>query len=427
VRIRIAGGRLIDPAHDLDGALDLYIADGLVIAVGGTPAGFTADLNIDARNRIICPGLIDLRARLREPGEEHKATIASETAAAAAGGITTLCCPPDTDPVIDSPAVATMIQSRAQAVGKTRVLPLGALTQGLHGTQLSEMSALKGAGCVGVSNGAQPLANNLVLRRAMEYAATFDLTIFINPEDYHLTQGGAAHDGAVATRLGLPGIPRAAETVAVAAILALVEDIGASTHFAQLSSARGAQMVARAQHDGLPVSADVSAHQLHLTDTDVLDFDSLCHLRPPLRTQRDRDGLREWLARGAITAICSDHQPHEADAKLAPFSETAHGISALETLLPLSLRLVDDGVLGMSEMLARLTHLPAGILGCQSGTLGIGAVADVCVFDPEHYWTITEDSLLSRGHNTPFLGWEMKGRVTNTLLGGRPIYEYRGK
>ena len=424
MRILISGGRVIDPANGIDEMIDLYIAGRYIAALGTCPEGFTPDLTIDARGRIVCPGLIDLRARLREPGQEHKATIETETTAAAAGGITTICCPPDTDPVIDTPAVATMVRSRARAVGKARVLPLGALTQGLRGEQLSEMSALKEAGCVGVSNVLQPLANHLILRRAMEYAATFDLTVFVNPEDYHLSCGGAAHDGAVAARLGLPGIPQAAETVAVAATLALVEELGTRTHFAQLSTARGAQMLGRAQHDGLPVTGDVSAHHLHLTETDVLDFDNLCHIRPPLRTQRDRDGLRDWLARGAIGAICSDHQPHEEDAKLAPFGDTAYGISGLETLLPLSLRLFDDGVLDLSEIIARLTCQPAAILGRQrSGTLAVDAVADVCIFDPERYWTVSPDSLLSRGHNTPFLNWEMKGRVTHTFLAGDPTFE----
>lgn len=425
MRIRITGGRIIDPASDTDGRHELCIVDGRIVTLGRAPDGFTPDLVIDATNRIVCPGLVDLRAQLREPGEEHKATIASECRAAAHGGITTLCCPPTTQPVVDTPAVASLIIRRAEAAGLARVVPLGALTRGLDGASLSEMAALRQAGCAGVSNDFSALDNYLILSRAMEYAATFDLTVFINAQDPHLANNGMVHDGAVGSRLGLAGIPAAAETVAVAACLALVEQIGVRTHFSLLSTARAAQMIARAQHDGLPVTADVSAHHLHLTENDVLDFDSQCHVTPPLRTLRDRDGLRQWLARGTIAAICSDHQPHEADAKLAPFGETATGISALETLLPLSLRLVDDGVLTINEMIASLTLRPARILGIEAGDLAPGRRADVCIFDPEHYWVLSRERLVSRGHNTPFLDWELKGRVTHTLLGGVPVFEDR--
>ena len=423
IRIHISQGRLIDPANKVNGVQDLFIADGRVVSVGQAPDGFHPELVIDAAGRIVCPGLIDLRANLREPGDEHKATIASETRAAARGGITGLCCPPDTRPPIDTPAVAGLIRRRARAAGMARVIPLGALTQGLDGERLTEMAALKNAGCMGVSNAFRPVRDHLVMSRAMEYAATFDLTVFVNPQDYALANDGRAHQGAVGTRLGIAGVPAAAETVAVAGLLALVDQIGVRIHFSLLSTARAAQMIARAQHDGLPVSADVSAHHLHLTENDVLDFDSQCHVRPPLRTLRDREGLRQWLARGAITAICSDHQPHEADAKLRPFTETEPGISALETLLPLSLRLVEEGVFGIDEMVSRLTWQPARILGIQAGRLGVGQQADVCIFDPEADWVLDRDTMLSRGHNTPFLGWEMKGQVTHTLLSGRVVYE----
>jgi dihydroorotase len=423
MRLHIKGGHLIDPAAQLDRELDLFIAEGRVAAVGHPPDGFGADVVIEAAGRVVCPGFIDLRAHLREPGQENKATIASETQAAARGGVTTLCCPPDTWPPVDSPAVATLIRRRAKSAGTARVLPIGALTQGLDGEHLSEMAALKQAGCVGVSNGFRPLRDHLVMLRAMEYAATFKLTVFINAQDAALANDGSVHLGAVSTRLGLPGIPAAAETAAVAAHLALIEQTGVRAHFSLLSTARAAQMVARAQHDGLPVSADVSAHHLHLTENDVLDFDSQCHVRPPLRTARDREGLRQWLARGAIAAICSDHQPHEADAKLRPFGETEPGLSGLETLLPLSLRLVDEGVLSLPDMVARLSSHPARILGIRAGRLAPGDRADVCVFDPARYWVLDRRSMASLGHNTPFLDWELKGRVTHTLLAGRPVHQ----
>jgi len=427
MRLHIRNGRVIDPANDLDAVQDLWIADGRIAAMGTPPAGFQAERTIDAAGLVVCPGLIDLCAHLREPGQEHKATIASETAAAAASGITTLVCPPNTDPVIDTPAVAKLIQQRAQSTGKARVLTLGALTQGLAGSQLSEMGALKAAGCVGMSNARLPLAHTMVMRRAMEYAATHDLTVFLHADDHWLSNHGCVHEGQVGSRLGLAGIPEAAETVAVARDLALVQQTGVRAHFCRLSTAQAARMVARAQYDGLPVSADVSAHQLHLTEIDVSDFNSQCHVLPPLRTQRDRDALRDALAKGTLQAICSDHQPHEADAKLAPFAATAPGISTLETLLPLSLRLVTDGVMSLSEVIARLTHQPARLLGMELGILGTGAVADLCLFDTDEEWELNPEQMLSRGRNTPFTGWQFKGRTALTIFNGEIVYERKTK
>jgi dihydroorotase len=423
MRLWIRNGRVIDPANQVDGVQDLWIADGRVAAVGTAPAGFEAERSIDAAGLVVCPGLVDLGAHLREPGQEHKATIASETAAAAAGGITTLVFPPDTDPVVDTPAVANLVQRRAQAAGKARVLTLGALTQGLKCAQISEMGALKEAGCVGMSNARRPIANTLVMRRAMEYAATHDLTVFLHAEDPWLSNHGSMHEGRVSTRLGLAGIPEATETVAVARDLALVQQTGVRAHFCRLSTAQAVRMVARAQYDGLPVTADVSAHHLHLTEIDVGNFDSQCHVLPPLRTQRDRDGLRSGLAQGTLLAVCSDHQPHEADAKLAPFAATAAGISALDTLLPLSLRLVEDGALSLPELIARLTCRPAQLLGTKLGTLGVGTVADLCLFDPNEEWEFAAAHMHSRGHNTPFLGWQFKGRIVMTVFGGDVVFE----
>lgn len=422
MRWRIHGGRVIDPANKIDEVLDVFVADGQIVALGRAPDGFEAERELDATNRIVCPGLVDMQARLREPGQEHKATIASETRAAAAGGITTLCCPPDTHPVIDTTAVAELIRQRAEEAGFVRVVPLGALTQGLAGTKISEMSDLRRAGCVGVSNGLAPVTDAQVMRRALEYAATHNLTVFLYAEDPWLAKGGCAHEGPVSTRLGLTGIPESAETVAVARDLMLIEQTGVRAHFCHLSTARAVQLVSRAQYDGLPITADVTAHHLHLTQMDLGQFNAQCHVRPPLRTERDRDALRQGLRRGIIGAICSDHQPHDADAKLAPFAETEPGLSGLETLLPLALRLAEDA-LPLSDLIAALTVRPARILGLDAGTLRVGAAADLCIFDPERYWTVSETELLSRGRNTPFLGWELKGKVTQTLLGGRLVYE----
>ena len=303
------------------------------------------------------------------------------------------------------------------------MLPIGALTQGLRGEFISEMGALKEAGCVGVSNARRAITNTLVLRRAMEYAATHGLTVFLHPEDAWLRNHGCVHEGQVSTRLGLPGIPEAAETVAVARDLALVRQTGVRAHFSQLSTAEAVRMVARAQYDGLPISADVSAHHLHLTEMDLGYFDSQCHVHPPLRTERDHDALRKGLAKGTLLAVCSDHQPHETDAKSGPFAETAAGISGLESLLPLSLRLVKDGVLPLPDLIAKLTHEPARMLGVKTGTLSVGAAADICVFDPEEYWELIPKKMLSRGHNTPFAGWQLQGRVNLTLFNGEIVFE----
>ncbi len=421
-KLRIHGGHVIDPANGVDAVTDIYAARGKILALGQAPGDFAADMEIDATGQIVCPGLVDLAARLREPGEEHKATIESETLAAAAGGITTLCCPPDTNPIIDTPAVVELIRLRAAEVGMSQVVSLGALTRNLDGEQLSEMAALRKAGCAGVSNALRPMANPLILRRAMEYAATFDLTVFLYPSDHWLANEGCAHEGRIATRLGLPGIPAAAETAAVAQGLALSEETGVRAHFCRLTTGRAVRMVARARYDGAPVSADAAMPYLYLSENDIAEFDSNCHLMPPLRTTEDRDYLREALAGGTLQAVCSDHQPHEADAKNGPFPSTEPGISGLDSLLPLGLRLVEQQVLSLPELIERMTIGPARILGLPAGTLSPGAAADICIFDPARNWVLNPDSMHSHGHNTPFAGWEMPGRVTRTILNGRLVY-----
>ena len=420
MNILIRNGRIIDPANQIDSVGDLQIADG-IIQPPGDP--FTPDQTIDASNLVVCPGLVDLRARLREPGATHKGSIRSETRAAAAGGVTTLAVPPDTTPVIDSSAVIELILHKAEVSGFAEVIPLGALTKGLKGEQLSNMGALKRAGCTGVSNALNPIGNALVMRRAMEYAATHDLTLLLHAEDEALRNGGCAHEGSVSTRLGLPGIPDAAESVGVARDLVLIKETGARAHFCGLSSRNALEMVARAQQDGLAVTADVAAHQLYLTEMDISGFNSLCHVHPPLRTDRDRDGLIEGVRNGTIQAICSDHQPHDEDAKAAPFEETEAGISGLETLLPLTLPLSRAHGLPLSAAIATITHKPAEILRIDAGTLASGSLANITLFDPEAWWTVRATQLQSAGKNTPFLNWDMQGRVTHTLLNGQLVYE----
>ena len=421
-RIKISGGRLIDPENRIDDRLDLYIADGRIAAIGAPPDGFSEDVELDAGGLVVIPGLIDLCARLREPGQEHKASIDGECRAAAAGGITTLCCPPDTDPVIDTPAVVELIRHRAQQAGAARVVTLGALTKGLHGEQLSEMAALQRAGCVGVSNALKPLASTLVERRAFEYAATFGLTVFLHADDAALSANGCIHEGELSTRLGLPGIPQAAETVAVARDLALIQQTGVRAHFCRLTTQHAVRMVARAQFDGVPVSADVAVPHLYLSEVDTVDFGADYHFIPPLRTQEDREGLRKGLFSGTVSALCSDHQPHEPDAKLAPFPATEPGASGVDSLLSLTLKLVDEDQNLLADAIARVTSGPAKILGIPYGDLAVGRAADLCIYAPDSNWRLDETSMNSQGKNTPFRGWEMPGRVRYTLRDGQIIF-----
>jgi dihydroorotase len=421
-RIKISGGRLIDPENRIDDRLDLYIADGRIAAIGAPPDGFSEDVELDAGGLVVIPGLIDLCARLREPGQEHKASIDGECRAAAAGGITTLCCPPDTDPVIDTPAVVELIRHRAQQAGAARVVTLGALTKGLHGEQLSEMAALQRAGCVGVSNALKPLASTLVERRAFEYAATFGLTVFLHADDAALSANGCIHEGELSTRLGLPGIPQAAETVAVARDLALIQQTGVRAHFCRLTTQHAVRMVARAQFDGVPVSADVAVPHLYLSEVDTVDFGADYHFIPPLRTQEDREGLRKGLLSGTVSALCSDHQPHEPDAKLAPFPATEPGASGVDSLLSLTLKLVDEDQNLLADAIARVTSGPAKILGIPYGDLAVGRAADLCIYAPDSNWRLDDTSMNSQGKNTPFRGWEMPGRVRHTLRDGQIIF-----
>jgi dihydroorotase len=421
-RIKISGSRLIDPENRIDDRLDLYIADGRIAAIGAPPDGFSEDVELDAGGLVVIPGLIDLCARLREPGQEHKASIDGECRAAAAGGITTLCCPPDTDPVIDTPAVVELIRHRAQQAGAARVVTLGALTKGLHGEQLSEMAALQRAGCVGVSNALKPLASTLVERRAFEYAATFGLTVFLHADDAALSANGCIHEGELSTRLGLPGIPQAAETVAIARDLALIQQTGVRAHFCRLTTQHAVRMVARAQFDGVPVSADVAVPHLYLSEVDTVDFGADYHFIPPLRTQEDREGLRKGLLSGTVSALCSDHQPHEPDAKLAPFPATEPGASGVDSLLSLTLKLVDEDQNLLADAIARVTSGPAKILGIPYGDLAVGRAADLCIYAPDSNWRLDDTSMNSQGKNTPFRGWEMPGRVRYTLRDGQIIF-----
>ena len=421
MRTQILGARLIDQASQLDQVNNLYLQGHKIVAIGQAPEGFVAEQSIDAQGLIAAPGLVDLCVALREPGYSRKGTIATETLAAAAGGVTSLCCPPQTKPVLDTSAVTELILDRARETGHTKVYPIGALSKELAGEQLAELVTLREAGCVAFTNGLRNFANNRVLCRALEYAASFNLTVVINSQDADLAADGLAHEGATASFLGLPGIPESAETVALSRNLLLVEQTGVRAHFSQLTSARGAEMIAAAQARGLPVTADVALYQLMLTDEALHGFSSLYHVQPPLRTAYDRDGLREAVRSGVIQAISSHHQPHEADAKLAPFGATEAGISSVQLLLPLALRLVEDGLLDLPTLLARLSSGPAAAMGIQAGRLQVGGTADLVLFDPKAN-TLAGEQWHSKGRNCPFIGEQLPGKVILTLLDGHISY-----
>lgn len=421
--IEIKNAHIVDPANQLNKVANIYIKGNSISAVGDAPADWQADQTIDAKGSYLFPGLVDIATRLREPGQEHKATIASETYAAVSGGITSVACLPDTEPTIDTPAEVELIQQRAQSAGNCHVYVIGALTANLEGNMLSEMAALKQAGVVGVSNVLHPMANNLVQRRAMEYASSQNLTLFYHPMDHDLAANGCVHEGMFATRTGLAGIPTAAETAAVGSCLAMIEQTDVRVHFCRLSTQRALQMLERAKFDGAPISADICAHQLFLSDHDIIGFDSNYHVIPPLRSHTDIAGLRHRLNSEIIVSVCSDHQPHERDAKLAPFASTEAGISALETLLPLAMQLVKDEVTSLVDIISLMTNKPAELLNINAGTLTPGHNADLCLYDPNIEWKLTTENMHSRGKNTPFLNKTFKGKVTHTFVSGKLVYQ----
>jgi dihydroorotase len=423
MKIHIKNGRLIDPASKTDKPLDLFIGAGRIVGVGNAPAGFEASSVLDASGCIVCPGLVDLSARLREPGFEYRATLESEMAAAAAGGVTRLACPPDTDPVLDEPGLVEMLTHRARLPEFAHVHPVGALTTQLEGKALTEMAELAEAGCVAFGQANRAVVDTQVLLRAMMYAATFDFPVWLQAQDPFLARKGVAHDGEVAARLGLVGIPVAAETIALATILQLARETGARVHVTRISSAAGIEMITAARAAGIGVTCDVAIHHLHLCENDVGFFNAHARLDPPLRSTGDRDALRRALASGAINALCSDHTPVDDDGKQTPFDEAEVGATGLELLLPLTLKWASEMKLPLLTALARVTSDAARILGVEAGCLKPGAAADICVFDPAADYLVSREALKSQGKNTPFLGYAFPGRVRYTLIDGHLAYD----
>lgn len=427
MKIHIKNGHLIDPANGIDAQQDLYIAAGKIVGVGQAPAGFSASRTIDADGMVVAPGFVDLSVRLREPGYEYKATLESELQAAMQGGVTSLVCPPDTDPVLDEPGLVEMLKHRAKTLNQAHVYPLGALTVGLKGQSLTEMAELTEAGCVGFSQAECPILDTTVLLRALQYAKTFGYTVWLRPQDPHLGRGGIAHSGPVASRLGLSGVPVMAETVALHTIFELVRATGARVHLCRMSSAAGLELVRAAKKEGLPVTCDVGAHHIHLTEIDIGFFDPNARLTPPLRAQRDRDAIRHGLLDGTIDAICSDHTPVDDDEKLLPFGEASPGATGLELLLSLALKWAEESVdpsqRPTAKAIAKITSDAARIVGLPSGQLAVGSIADICVFDPAVRWTVAAKALASQGKHTPFLGYELSGQVKATIVAGHVAFE----
>ena len=416
--LHIKNGRLVDPATGRDGKGELFVSEGKIVE-----RLKSAEKVIDAKGLVVAPGFIDLSARLREPGYEYKATLESELDAAVAGGVTSLACPPDTDPPLDEPGLVDMLRRRALSLGRSRVYPIGALTTRLEGRSLTEMAELAEAGCVAFSQANVPLADTQVLWRALQYAATFGFPVWLRAEDAWLAKGGVAHDGEVATRLGLPGIPSFAETVALGTLLELVRATGARVHVCRLSTAGAIELMRRAKAEKLPLTCDVAIHHVHLCDADLGYFDSHCRLEPPLRSQRDRDALSRALAEGTVDCLCSDHTPVDEDGKHLPFAEAEPGATGLELLLPLALKWGESRELPLAATLARISCAPARILGVDAGRLAPGAPADVVLFDPAAPVRVGPETLKSQGKNTPFAGYELLGRVRTTIVGGEVVYE----
>ncbi len=423
MRIAIKNGRVIDPAQNMDQVTNIYLSRGRILAIGDElPEGYTADQEIDAENKWVLPGLVDLQARLGEPGSHYAGSIASETKAAVAGGITSICCPPDTSPINDTQAVTELLQRRARQAATAFVMPIGALTQGLNGELLSNTFSLKQAGCVALSQANQPVQSALTLKNALEYVSTQDIPVMLRCEDQQLKNNGIAHSGPISSRLGLQEIPPSAETTALARDLILVEEAGVKAHFSQLSCARSVEMIAEAKKRGLPVTCDVAIHQLMLSEMDTMSFNSLFRVSPPLRSMKDKEALINGVRHGIIDAIVSDHTPLERDVKLLPFGESTPGISGLETLLALLIKLVQENQLDLMTAIKAVTQSPAEIIDCHTGSLEPGNSADICIVDPEAIWTLNPEEMVSEGKNTPFSGWEFVGRVEQTLFQGRPVF-----
>ena len=423
MKLLIKGGRVIDPANGVDEVLNILIKDGKIWDLTSKVKNGKV---IEAEGYVVVPGLIDIHTHLREPGYEYKEDIRSGSLAAAAGGFTSVACMPNTDPVNDNASVTRYILAKASREGMVNIYPIGAITSGLKGERLSEIGELKEAGCVALSDDGNPVMNSEVLRRGMEYARGFNLPIISHCEDINLSKDGQINEGFVSTELGLKGIPNCAEEIMVARDIALAELTGCKLHIAHVSSAGSVRIIREAKKRGVNVTAEVTPHHFTLTEEAVYNYDTNAKVNPPLRTREDVEALREGLKEGVIDAIATDHAPHELEAKELEFNRAANGIIGLETALPLTLKLVEEGVLSLDEAIARLTINPARIIGINKGTLGIGMDADLTIIDLNREYIIDKEKLRSKSKNTPFHGWRVKGKVVCTIIKGRIVYGESG-
>ena len=422
--ILIRGGRVVDPSRGTDGVADLYIAEGVITAVGSGIAPDESEVDIvDARGLVVAPGLIDLHVHLREPGNEDVETVASGAAAAAAGGFTAVCAMPNTDPVTDNQAAVGFIRSQGERAGMARVYPIGAISLGQKGQQLAEFGEMVGAGAVAVSDDGKPVVSSHLMRTALEYARTFGSPVADHCEDPTLTAGASMHEGIVSTRLGLKGYPSAGEEIMVARDVVLAELTGGHVHLCHLSSRGSVELVRRAKEKGLRVTAEVCPHHYTLTHEAVEGYNTNAKMSPPLREAADRESLREALRDGTIDVIATDHAPHHYDAKEREFEDAPNGIIGLETAFALGVtELVETGLLTLPELLLRMSTAPARVFGLGGGTLAVGAPADVVLLDPAARWTVDPSLFVSKSRNTPFAGRELTGRAELTIVGGRIVH-----
>jgi dihydroorotase len=421
MNLLIKGGRLIDPSQGIDATMDLLIADGVVLELGHLLLAPIGTQTIDATGLIVTPGLIDMHVHLRDPGFEYKEDLATGSRAAAAGGFTSIACMPNTSPVIDSKAITSYILGKARNEALVNVFPIGSITRGGKGESLSEMGELKEAGCVAVSDDGKPVVSAELMRRALEYARGVGITVISHAEELSLVGCGVMNEGFVSTELGLKGIPWAAEDIAVAREVYLAEFTGCPIHIAHISTAGSARIIRSAKARGVRVSCETAPHYFTLTDEALRGYNTNAKMNPPLRSAADVAAMKAGLADGTIDAIATDHAPHHLDEKDVEFDQALNGIIGLETSLPLSLRLVEEGCLDLQALVSLMSCNPAKILGLERGTLRAGAVADVTIIDPHKKWQVSMEKLESKSKNTPFLGWEMKGRAAYTIIKGQVV------